>query len=193
MKRRALPILLLLGIFLVSNHGFAQEFYLGIKLGLSMQSPKSGDADFEYKVDTRTLYGFRLGLRVSQFALEGVYTTAEHFLDPKPDAPEDLEREKFKFSNTGVNVLYFVPVPVVEPYLTLGYGSYSATISDLAKDSSGGFNAGIGAAAKMGKYVSIAAEARYHSVRFEFEDRKVDLSDWSWNVSFNFHFNFMDM
>jgi hypothetical protein len=184
--------MIFLGIVLLADSGYGQEFYIGVKLGLSRQSPKSGDADFEYKVDTRTIYGFRLGLRASQFALEGVYSTADHFLDPKSDAPEELERERFKFSNFGLNALYFIPIPLVEPYLTIGYGSYRAVISDLAKDTSGGLNAGVGAMAKMGRYVSVAAEARYHSVSFEFNDRKVDVSDWVWNVSFNFHFNFMD-
>lgn len=192
MRTRVVLVMTIVTVCMLANMVYGQEFYIGIKLGLSRQSPKSGDEEFEYKVDTRTLYGFRLGLRVSQFAVEGVYATADHFLDPKSDAPEDLERERFKFSNFGLNAIYFVPISVVEPYLTVGYGSYKAVISDLAKDTSGGLNAGVGASAKMGKYLSVSAEARYHSVSFEFEDRKVDLSDWVWNVSINFHFNFMD-
>jgi hypothetical protein len=193
MKRSLVLSMIILGVFILSTVGSAQEFYLGVKFGLSMQSPKSGDEDFEYKVDTRTLYGFRLGLRVSQFAVEGVYTTSDHYLNPKEDAPDDLQRERFGFSNTGVNALYFFPIPVVEPYVSLGYGSYKAVIADMAESRSGGINAGVGAAAKMGQYVSAAAEVRYHSVAFTFDDRQIDVSDWAWNVSFNFHFNFLDM
>jgi hypothetical protein len=191
MKKTTVPILIAAALFLCAGDASAQEFYLGIKFGLSAQVPEFEGEDVDYSVDTRTLYGFRLGLAAGRVALELSYHQADHFLESKTEAPEDVERLKLNFNWTGLNLLVFLPVPVVEPYLSGGYGTYGVTLGDLDKDRSWGWNLGLGAAARLGNTFSLGIEGRYHKVKFTLDERTLDLSDWAGNISLNFHFDFM--
>ncbi|MCK4760227.1 MAG: hypothetical protein KAT69_09255, partial [Candidatus Aminicenantes bacterium] len=56
------------------------------------------------------------------------------------------------------------------------------------KDRSGGFNVGLGANIKAGKSVSFSAEGKYHMVSFEFDQGKLKVDDFAWNISVNYHF-----
>ncbi len=192
MKKHSILICIVMVLVFLSGEALAQEFYLGIKFGLSAQNPKFEGEDVEYNIDTRTLYGFRLGLGTERVALEVSYHQADHFLEAKTEVPEGLERLKLNFNWTGLNLLVFLPVPVVEPFLSGGYGTYGITLSDLDKDRSWGWNLGLGAAARLGSALSIGIEGRYHKVKFTLDDRNLDLSDWAGNISLNFHFDFMD-
>ena len=191
MKKISVPILITAALLLCGGEALAQEFYLGIKFGLSSQVPKFEGEEIEYNVDTRTLYGFRLGLGTERVALEVSYHQADHFLEAKTEVEEGLERLKLNFNWTGLNLLVFLPVPVVEPFLTGGYGTYGVTLGDVDKDRSWGWNLGLGAAARLGGSLSLGIEGRYHKVKFTLGERSLDLSDWAGNISLNFHFDFM--
>ncbi len=91
-----------------------------------------------------------------------------------------------------VSLLFFLPVPVVEPFLSGGYGTYGIALGDLDRPRSWGWNLGLGAAARLGGSLSIGIEGRYHKVKFTLDERSLDLSDWAGNSSLNFHFDFMD-
>jgi opacity protein-like surface antigen len=192
MKKFSILICIVLALMSFHGEALAQEFYLGIKFGLSSQIPKFEGEDIEYNVDTRTLYGFRLGLGTERVALEVSYHQADHFLEATTEVEEGLERLKLNFNWTGLNLLVFLPVPVVEPFLTGGYGTYGISLGDLDKDRSWGWNLGLGAAARVGGSLSLGIEGRYHRVKFALGERSLDLSDWTGNLSLNFHFDFMD-
>ena len=192
MKMVSILICIVLALTSLSGEALAQEFYLGIKFGLSAQTSKFEGEDIDYNVDTRTLYGFRLGLGTERAALEVSYHQADHFLEAKTEVEEGLERLKLNFNWTGLNLLVFLPVPVVEPFFSAGYGTYGIRLGDQDKDRSWGWNLGLGAAARLGSSLSIGIEGRYHKVKFTLDERSLDLSDWSGNISLNFHFDFMD-
>jgi hypothetical protein len=192
MKKVAVLTCVVLVFLSFGGEALAQEFYIGIKLGLSDQIPKFEGEDIDYQVDTRTLYGFRLGLGTERAALELSYHQADHFLEAKSEVEAALERLKLNFNWTGLNLLVFLPVPVVEPFMSAGYGTYGIRLGDLEKDRSWGWNLGLGAAARLGRSFSIGIEGRYHKVKFTLDERSLDLSDWAGNVSLNFHFDFLD-
>ncbi len=191
MKKISVLIMITAALLLCGRDAIAQEFYLGVKFGLSSQVPTFEGEEVEYNVDTRTLYGFRLGLGAGLVALELSYHQVDHFLEAKTEVPEGLERLKLNFNWTGLNLLVFLPVPVVEPFLTGGFGTYGVKLADLDKDRSWGWNLGIGAAARLGSSVSLGIEGRYHKAKFTLGDRNLDLSNWAGNISINFHFDFM--
>jgi hypothetical protein len=69
MKKFSVLILITAALLFCRGDVFAQEFYLGVKFGLSSQVPEFEGEEVEYNVDTRTLYGFRLGLSAGRVAL----------------------------------------------------------------------------------------------------------------------------
>jgi opacity protein-like surface antigen len=68
----------------------------------------------------------------------------------------------------GINGKLFLPIPIVQPYVMGGYGTYSVNIDTIGKDSNRGYNLGIGVEVKLGK-LGIFAEGRYHKVKVDIE------------------------
>jgi hypothetical protein len=186
MKRR----FVLLGVLIVCLFGNGNLFgdgmlFIGLQGGLSQQSIDIRDIEFDN--DTTFFYGARVGLRILTFVVEGNFYQAAHNI--KTSEIGDLwDSRKIDYNYLGLNLRIFLPFPVVNPYITLGYGTYTADIKDIGKDKSGGWNAGLGAEVFLGKKFSILGEARYNHANFEIETEELKIKDYTFHIAFNFYF-----
>ncbi len=189
MKRSIILAAVALFVFVLASHAAAQDFYIGVKFGLSQQKSKFEELEVLYKTEFSTIYGFCIGSKFHSFGLEAHYFHSDHHLTPKEEgAPPELDIERFKLDVIGVNFLYYLPIPVVQPYLSAGMGTYNVNVVGFAKDGSIGYNFGVGANARLAKFVSLSADGKYHLVKFDLEQYEMDIKEFTWYMSVNFHF-----
>jgi opacity protein-like surface antigen len=186
-KRFVLPAILIF-VFILTSHSMAQDFYIGVKFGLAQQKTKFEELEAIYATEYSTVYGFCIGTKFMNFGLEAHYFHSDHHLLPKEEPPPGLDIERFKLNVFGANVLYYIRIPVVQPYLSAGIGTYNVDVVGFAKDSSIGYNFGIGANARLTDLVSLSAEGKYHLVKFDLNQIEMDLKEFTWYLSVNFHF-----
>ncbi len=181
----AIPILLLI----ISSHSIAQDFYIGVKFGLSQQKTKFEELEALYATEYSFIYGFCIGTKFQNFGLEAHYFYADHHLIPKDEEhPPEVNIERFKLNVIGANVLYYLPVPVVQPYLSAGMGTYNVNVVGFAKDGRIGYNLGLGANVRLAKFVSVSADGKYHLIKFRLNQLEMDVKEFTWYISVNFHF-----
>ena len=186
-KRFVLPGILIF-LFILASHTEAQDFYIGVKFGLAQQKTKFEELEASYATEYSTIYGFCIGTKFLNFGLEAHYFYADHQLTPKEEPPPGLDIDRFKLNVVGVNVLYYIKIPVVQPYLSAGIGSYNVDVLGFAKDSTIGYNLGVGANARITELISISADGKYHLVKFDLNQYEMDLKELTWYLSVNFHF-----
>jgi hypothetical protein len=58
----------------------------------------------------------------------------------------------------------------------------------FAKDCRIGYNFGVGANARLAEFVSFSADGKYHFDKFCLYQLEMDLKEFTWYVSINFHF-----
>jgi len=160
-------------------------FFIGLQGGWSQQNIDVRDVEFDR--DTAFLYGARLGIRILTFVVEGNFYQAAHNIGLS-DFGDLWESRQIDYNYLGVNLRFFLPFPFVNPYLTLGYGTYAADIKDIGKDKKGGWNAGLGAEVFLGKKFSLLGEVRYDRGTFEIEAEEVKIKDFTFHIGFNFYF-----
>ncbi len=171
---------------LVAN-GFAQVgFYLGAQAGYSAQ--KLSLKDVEFNTDTTYLFGARLGIKLMMIAVELNYFQAAHNIDLADPLSIDWGGREVDYNYLGLNLKYFFPLFMLQPYLTFGYGYYTADIHEIDKDKDGGYNLGIGLELKLGSKFSILAEGKYHHVNLDIEEKKLGLGDFTICGGFNVYF-----
>jgi opacity protein-like surface antigen len=172
--------LLLNGANIVS----AQSVFLGGQLGLSIQKPSL--EEIEFSTDTTYLYGIFAGIRFSSLALELNYFQAAHDLELKELIDPWAERT-IDYNHIGVNLKVFLPIPLLNPYLTGGYGRYGADISGVDSDASGGFNIGAGIELRLGDHFALRGEGKYHRVELNIDERDLELGDFTIAVGISFY------
>jgi hypothetical protein len=189
MKKNVLFPSILIFVFILSSYSTAQDFYIGVKLGLSQQKTKFEELEALYATEYSFVYGFSIGTKLQNFGLEAHYFHSDHHLIPKDeDHPPELDIERFKLNVIGANVLYYLPIPVVQPYLSAGMGTYNVNVVGFTKDGRIGYNLGLGANARLAEFVSISADGKFHLVKFRLNQYEMDLKEFTWYVSVNFHF-----
>ena len=188
MKRKMTLSAILVFVFLLSSHAAAQDFYIGVKFGLAQQSTKFEELEAYYATEYSTVYGFSIGTKFLNFGLEAHYFHSDHHLSPKEEPPVALDISRFKLNVIGANFLYYLPIPVVKPYLSAGMGTYNVDVVGFAKDGSIGYNFGVGANARITELVSLSADGKYHLVKFDLNQYEMDLKEFTWYLSVNFHF-----
>lgn len=188
MKRSTMLVMVVAFVFTLSSHAAAQDFYIGVKFGLSQQKTKFEELEALYATEYSTVYGFCIGKKFLNFGLEAHYFHSDHHLVPKEEPHPELNIERFKLNVIGANVLYYINIPVVKPYLSAGMGTYNVDVIGFAKDSSIGYNFGVGANARLTELVSISADGKYHLVKFDLDQYEMDLKEFTWYLSVNFHF-----
>jgi hypothetical protein len=186
MKKR----FVLLGVLILCLFGSGNLFgdgmlFFGLQGGWSQQSIDIRDVEFDR--DTSFLYGARVGIRILTFVIEGNYYQAAHNMAAS-DIGDLWDGRKINYNYLGLNVRFFLPFPIVNPYLTAGYGSYTADIEDIEKDKTGGWNAGLGVEAFLGKKFSILGEVRYNLTSFDIESEDVKIKNFTFHIGFNFYF-----
>ena len=135
MKRLLVLSVFLICVFVI-NVFAGDGVYLGIQTGISSQRPDL--RDFEFNRDTTFLFGARLGVRFFLLGLEVNYFLAAHDLDPKDIGSFLWGKRKVDYHHIGFNLKFVLPVKVLNPYLTVGYGYYTADIFEIDRDTDGG-------------------------------------------------------
>jgi hypothetical protein len=153
-------------------------FYIGLQSGLSNQNASLSDIKFDK--DSSFLYGAQVGLRFLSFAVEGQFYRADHnLLSGNPELTL-YDGRGMDYYYLGINAKIGFPLPLLFPYLTVGYGRYSADIKEVGSSTDKSFSLGAGAELSLGK-IGLFAELRYI-------DFDMDISSLTWDFGgLNFH------
>jgi len=188
MKNRVFRLFVLIffcSIF-VSGAAAKSGFFIGVQGGWSMQKPNFEEVNFDS--DSSFLYGARIGLKFMMFAVEANYFQAAHNLVAKELIAFDWDGVDVEYNYLGINARLYIPLVIVHPYFTAGYGSYSANLKDIAKDSNRAINFGLGVEVQLGDKFSLMAEGKYHNVKVEIEGSELGLKNYTLSGGFNLYF-----
>jgi len=160
--------------------------FIGPQLGISMPQPTLEGVELD--TDTTFLYGLRAGLKVSVVSLEVNCFQAAHNLDLEQVALFGWNDREVAYNYLGLNLKLFFPIVFVHPYITVGYGYYTAKLSDIDKDSDRKLNVGVGAEIHIGKGFSILAEGKYQNLDFDIDNLDFGFQDFTFSGGFNLYF-----
>ena len=186
MKKAVAGIVLALSVLCLVPKAQAGFIYLGLQGGISKQ--KAGFSDIKFNSDTAFLYGIKAGVKFMMFAAELNYFQAAHNLNSNDISAPMWQGRKVDTSYLGANLRWIFPILVVQPYLTAGYGFYTADIHDIDKDQNGGFNVGAGVELMLGEKFSLSAEGKYHHVTLDITTESFKVGDFSLTGGFNIYF-----
>jgi hypothetical protein len=171
---------------LVPNISAQTGIYLGPHLGIS--APKPTLEGVELDTDTTFLYGVRAGVKIAMVGLEINYFQAAHNLDLKQIAPFGWNEREVDYNYLGLNFKWFFPIVFVHPYLTVGYGYYTADVMNIDKDTVRKFNAGAGVEIHIGSKFSILAQGKYQNLDFDLDNLDFNFKDFTFSGGFNLYF-----
>jgi opacity protein-like surface antigen len=187
MKRTIAGLVLVATLIVAAPDARAGIVYLGLQGGLSRQ--KASLSGITFDADTSFLYGVRAGVKILSLAVELNYFQAAHNLMQSGLSLPDWGDREIDYSYLGVNVRWIIlPLPIINPYLTVGYGYYAADIHEIDKDRNGGFNVGAGVELMLGKSFSLLAEGKYHHVSLDIDAQKMKLGNFTLSGGLNFTF-----
>ncbi len=187
MKRRATPLVALILLAGLASNAFPQAgLYFGGYGGYSAQTPSFKDVPFD--TNTTFLYGLRAGIRFLMFGAELSYFAAGHNIEMEEYLLFDWNNFENDYSYIGLSLKWFFPLAILQPYLTAGYGYYTADIHNIDKDNEGGYNIGAGLEIMLGRRLSILAEGKYHHVKVNISDFELRLGNFTLTAGLNFHF-----
>jgi hypothetical protein len=177
MKKYLTALVLAMAVLIMTGNGAASPgFYIGVEGGTS--APRftvKGLTDFDFKGENSFIYGAKAGFKFLFLAVEGNVLTGSHNVTSDTSFPWDGTSVRVTY--WGINGKLFLPIPLVQPYVMGGYGTYSVNIDSIGKDSNRGFNLGIGVEVKLGK-IGLFAEGRYHKVKVDIEG-ELDMSNYT--------------
>ncbi|MBN2200010.1 MAG: porin family protein [Candidatus Aminicenantes bacterium] len=187
-KKLFIPAVLLVFMFSVPQAFGQLGIYGGPFGGFSFQHPQLPDVDFE--ADGAFVYGAKLGLRILMFGIEGQYFRAVHDISLKELALLDWDGQTVDYSYYGLNLKIYFPLLILHPYVTAGFGYYTADISEIGDDGKAGYNFGGGVELKLGKKMSLGAEGKWHQVTLDVDIFHPNLSvgDFTLTAGLNVHF-----
>jgi opacity protein-like surface antigen len=187
MKKNML-LIVVCGLFLLTAVSVPAnaQFYLGVRGGLSNENAKAGEVKFDR--NSAFLYGAQVGIKFMGFAIEGQYYHSDHDLLGGESGQLDLEIPlQMDYDYFGVNGKLGIPLAIVYPYITAGYGWYSVDLKNVFDESTSAFNVGAGAELTLGK-IGIFGELRYTDFSIEFENTTWDFGGLDLHFGLNIHF-----
>lgn len=187
MKRTIAGLILVATLGAAAPDAGAGIVYVGVQGGVSRQ--KASLTGITFDPDTSFLYGVRAGVNILSFAVELNYFQAAHNLMTEAGAFSAWNEREVDYCYLGFNVRWTVlPLPVIHPYLTVGYGHYTADVHDIGKDRNGGFNVGAGVELMLGKRFSLLAEGKYHHVSMDIDAQKMKFANFTLSGGLNVYF-----
>jgi opacity protein-like surface antigen len=186
MKKNIMGVLVLAVFFLCVSSGFAQTgFFLGIQGGFSAQRPSL--KDIEFNTDTTFVYGLRAGVKIWMIAVELNFFRAAHNMELRELFTFAWQGQQVDYNFLGGNIKYFFPLAIFHPYISFGYGYYTADLHEIDKDTDKGYNFGAGIEIHLGKKISILAEGRYHRVRLDIDEQDLRIGDFTFIGGFSLY------
>lgn len=186
MRKKSILVLVFLFCLFFASDGLARSgLYLGLQGGYSAQKPKLKGVDFN--TDTTFVYGLRAGIKILMIGLEASYFQAAHNLDPTDILDIDWGEREVDYNFVGLALKWFLPLVLLDPYVTVGYGYYTADIKDKGKDRNGGYNLGLGLELNLGR-LSLSAEGKYHHVSLDIDEKDFKIGDFTFIGGLNFYF-----
>lgn len=188
MNNRAFRFFVLIVFCVILTTGaFAKSgFFIGVQGGWSLQKPSLEEVNFES--DSSFLYGARIGVKFMMFAVEVNYFQAAHNLVVKELVAFNWDGVEVDYHYLGINARVYIPLIVVHPYFTIGYGNYSAKLKDIDKGTNRGINVGVGVEIQLGDKFSLMAEGKYHNVNVDIEESELKLKNYTLSGGFNIYF-----
>jgi len=187
MKKAILPVLALVFLTGLASNAYPQAgIYFGAYGGTSAQTPSFEDVTFD--TNTTFLYGLRAGIRFMMFGAELSYFTAGHNIEMQDYFLFNWDGLENDYSYIGLSFKMFFPVAILYPYITAGYGYYTADIHNIDKDNDGGYNLGAGLEIMLGRKFSILAEGKYHHVKVDISDFRLGLGNFTLTAGLNIYF-----
>lgn len=184
MKRAVFHLAVCSALFLVfASVPAGAQFYFGGRGGLSNQNVQSGQIKFDK--NSAFLYGAQVGIKFLGLAVEGQFYRADHNLLAENDTPGEIE-QKMDYSYLGISGKLGIPLVIVFPYITVGYGNYSVNLEGIDNKTDRAFNAGAGVEITLGK-VGIFGELRYSDFKLEIDNMTWDLGGWDLHFGLNIH------
>ena len=187
MKKWTVPALALVFLTMLTANAYSQlGIYLGGYGGVSAQKPSLEGVNFD--TNTTFLYGLHAGIKFLMFAAELNYFMAGHNIEPKDYLLFNLSKLENDYSYIGLNLRYIFALAMLHPYLTAGYGYYTADIHNIDKANDGGWNAGVGLEIMLGNRFSILAEGKYHHVAIDIRELHIGLGNFTLTAGLNVYF-----
>jgi opacity protein-like surface antigen len=186
MTRTIKSIFILMFVFVFSSTAAAGGFFLGIQGGYSSLKPSL--EDIEFNSDTTFLYGAKAGFKLMMMAVEANLFRAAHNIKLKEFAALEWEGQEVDYVYLGLNVKVYFSLLILQPYLTVGYGFYTADINTIDKDTDKGLNLGLGVEIQLGRKFSVLAEGKYHRVSLDIDSRDLKLGDFTLTGGLIFYF-----
>lgn len=186
MKKLTISFMIFMSLTVFTHNVSGQAFFIGPQLGYSAQKPSL--TDIEFSLDTTFLYGLRAGMKAWMFAVEVNYFQAAHNLELKELVTFSWGGKQVDYNYIGLNGKLFFPLAFFHPYVTFGYGYYTADIFEIDKDTNDGYNFGFGVELQIGKHFSLLADGRYHRITVEIEETEFKLENYTLSTGFNFYF-----
>ncbi|MDD8025923.1 MAG: outer membrane beta-barrel protein [Acidobacteriota bacterium] len=167
--------------------GFSQVgIYVGAFGGTSTQYPSAENVEFN--ADTTFVYGLRAGLKVLMVAVELNYFQAAHNILVGGGALLDWDQRVNNYSYIGLNGKIYFTIFMLKPFITAGYGYYTADIHNIETEKDGGINVGAGLDVKLGHRFSLTAEGRWQKVAMSIQNIQLSLGDFTLWAGLQFHF-----
>jgi opacity protein-like surface antigen len=141
-----------------------------------------------FSSDSSFMYGARIGVKFMVFAVEANFFQSAHNLVVKDLVGFVWDGVNVDYNYLGINGRLYIPLIVVHPYFTVGYGSYSASLKDIGKDTTRGYNVGLGVEVNLGDTFALMAEGKYHNVKMDIEDTELALKNYTLSGGFNIYF-----
>jgi opacity protein-like surface antigen len=92
------------------------------------------------------------------------------------------------YSYIGLNLKYIFSLAVLHPYLTAGYGYYTADIHNIDRDKDRGYNVGAGLEVSFNRRISLVVEGKYHHVTVDITKIQLELGNFTLSGGLNIHF-----
>ncbi len=186
MSKKSLVLFTFVFVLLTVSGAYGQAgFFLGVQGGFSAQKPKL--SAFDFNTDTSYLYGIRTGVKIWTIALEVNFFQAAHNIALVELNPHEWDGREVDYNFIGGNLKYFFPLAIFHPYITFGYGYYTASIMEIDKDTDRGFNFGVGFELHLGKKFSLLVEGKYHRVKLFIDELDLKIGDFTIGGGFNIY------
>lgn len=163
----------------------AQKLYIGAQAGYHTQDMAVPTLEFDQ--GKSLFYGGQIGLNFSTFAVEATYLRSDYEIVQAASGIVDWDGETLVYQYIGANVkLIPISLAVFKLYLTGGYGTYTADIKTVDKESDWGLNYGAGIELRFSN-IGVLFEGKYRPGEVEIEGATIDLGNYSFGVGINIY------